>query len=546
MDAKELIRDFDPVKAKRDADWLPHWREIGERIDPDGATAFSTSGTAHHSQGEKRMREVYDATAMRSVYRAVAVLDSHLTPSTEPWHFLDVDNEELAENREVRLWFEDTNRRVRKWRGHPDANWHAQNQKVFHSLITYGNACLFVDELAGELGIRYHFIHLSEIYIEEDHQGRIIRVWRLFSLTARQAVRVPMFRGKLPSKIEKAAGEKPDDVFQFLHCVERRAIRDTSRADYKAMPYASYYLSYDCSEMIDEGGYWTNPYIVTRYATQPGEVYGRGPGSHILPDVKTLNEAAKAYMTQIHRALNPPWMVPNDDEFDAPSMKPGSLVWGGIDDDGNERMKPMKFGEIQVGKDFIEAGRANIMAALNLDLFDLLIDKPGMTATEVLERKYQKIAFLYPVLSGQYSSYAGPLLVRELDILSAQGAFKEMPRDLAKVRGRYRTRYSSPLTRAMDSGEAAGFLRSWNEAAQISQVTQDPSVMFIFNAPAAIRWMARKVNNVPEMLMRSDEEVAAMLESQKQQQEMDQMINAAPGGAAMVNALAKAEKARAA
>ena len=41
--------------------------------------------------------------------------------------------------------------------------------------------------------------------------------------------------------------------------------------------------------MLDEGGYRTFPYAISRYVTAPGETYGRSPAMLALPSIKTLN-----------------------------------------------------------------------------------------------------------------------------------------------------------------------------------------------------------------------------------------------------------------
>jgi hypothetical protein len=72
-------------------------------------------------------------------------------------------------------------------------------------------------------------------------------------------------------------------------------------------------------------------------------------------------------------------------------------------------------------------GRAIINDSFLVTLFQILIDSPQMTATEVLQRAQEKGALLSPTMGRQQSEFLGPTIERELDVLAQQGMIPPMP-----------------------------------------------------------------------------------------------------------------------
>jgi len=57
--------------------------------------------------------------------------------------------------------------------------------------------------------------------------------------------------------------------------------------------------------VLDEEGYQTFPYAISRYVVAPGELYGRSPAMLVLPSLKVLNEEKKTVLKQGQRVVDP-------------------------------------------------------------------------------------------------------------------------------------------------------------------------------------------------------------------------------------------------
>jgi hypothetical protein len=529
----QVLKEFEQLQTDRGT-LEEHWTEIAERVEPSHSKLFESKGEKV-TEGEKNTHELFDSTAAIALNRFAAILDSLLTPRNQTWHRLSVSDKSLEKNRDVRLWLDDLNALLFKTRYDSRANFAAQNQQQYKSLGSYGSGGLFIDELQGGRGTRYKNTHLSESYFRENHQGIVDGNYRLFRLKAFQAVQKKEWLGTLPDAIIDAAKSNPIREFKFLHCVKPRDNYDPNRADALGMPWASYYISLEQKVMVEEGGYTSFPYAISRYQQTPGETYGRSPAMEVLPAIKTLNEQKKTMLKQGHRTVDPVLLAHDDGILDSFSLKPGAINYGGVSKDGKALVHTLPVGNLVAGKDLMDAERMVINDAFLVTLFQILVDSPQMSATEVLERTKEKGILLAPTVGRQQDEYLGPLIDREIDILMRQGLVPPMPEALREAGGEYQIVHDSPMSKTQKAGEAAGFARMVERTLAIVNVTQDASLFDMFNFEAALPEIA-DIEGVPARWM-TDKKVLDQMKQQRAMQAQQQAaIQAAPAMASMVKA----------
>lgn len=517
-----------------------HWEEIAERVLPNYSGSFLSRGLNTITEGEKKTDKMLDATAAIALSRFAAAMESMLTPRNSTWHSLMPSDEALRRNREVRLYFEEVSRLLFKFRYAPYANFASQNFENYLGLGAFGTGCLYIDSLESKVygrGLRYRAIHLGEVYFLENHQGIIDTAYRVFPMTARQAAQQWGVE-KLPPQVAEAL-KGPDAAkreFTFIHAVVPRDDYDPNRFDAKGKPWASYYVCKDTRTLISEGGYTTFPYGISRYVTAPRELYGRSPAMMALPAIKVLNEQKATVLKQGHRALDPVLLAHDDGVLDSFSMRPGALNFGGVSADGRALVQALPTGNIAVGKDLMDDERMVINDAFLVTLFQILVDTPEMTATEVLERAREKGALLSPTMGRQQSEYLAPLIDRELDVLSQMRLLPAMPPILREARGEYTVQYDSPLSKMQRAEETAGGMRFFQVVTEIAANTQDPSLFDHFNLDVMIPELAEN-NAMPTRWLNDPRVVQARRDSRAQAAQAQQMTEALPGMAQMTKAL---------
>lgn len=535
---EQLCDEFAKLENSR-TNWESHWQEIAERVLPSHSRSF-LGQNSFNIDGDKRNTKMIDSTAAMALDRFAAAMESMLTPRNQRWHSLRSTNPELNKIRAVQLYFENVTDILFRYRYAVKANFASQMHSTYLMLGAFGTGGMYIDKLDGG-GLRYKAIHLAEMFFCENHQGVIDTVYRKFPLKPRQALKwFGMDNEGLPETLKAAVETKPDDDFWFIHVSKPREDLDLGRRDHKGMPFASYYVSCDTKKVVMESGYQSFPYAVSRYVTAPGEIYGRSPAMTVLPNIKILNEQKKTVLKQGHRAVDPVLLAHDDGVLDTLSLKPGSLNFGGVTAEGRPLVHALPTGNIALSKDMMNDERAIINDAFLVTLFQILVDTPQMTATEVLERAREKGALLSPTMGRQQSEFFGPAIEREIDLLNQQRLLPEMPPELLEARGEYEIAYESPLSRAQKAEDAAGLMRTAEFAVQVAVNTQSPEPLDHFDWDTIIPELA-DIHAVPVRWLRDIKQIEQIRQGRVQQQQAEQMTNALPGIAAMTKAVASTQ-----
>jgi hypothetical protein len=447
-------------------------------------------------------------------------------------------------SRDARLWYEQATKILFQERYDAIANFTAGNQQVYYSLGAYGTGGLFIDQAVDDWNrpvnkLRYRNIPVGELFIRENHQGRIDSVFRWFKMTARQAYQ--KFGDKMPATLVAAMEQKSETMYDFLHCVQPRTDYEEGEWGPKGMPYSSQYISIQGRALLAEGGFRSFPYAVGRYVQTPMETYGRSPAMQVLPALKTLNAEKATFLKVGHRAADPTLLTYDDGLID-PTMKPGAVNKGGMSAEGRPLIGILPTGQIQVTKEMMDEERSLINDAFLVTLFQILTETPTMTATEVIERTNEKGILIAPTVGRQQSEYLGPLIHRELDLLSRMRRLPPMPAIIKDNKGEYNVVYTSPLARAQRAQDVAGLQRTIQSVLEVVNATQDPSPLDVFNFDVSTRETAM-IQAVPERWLNDDQTIAQKRQARAKQAEQQQQLQALPAQAAMIKAQATVQKA---
>ena len=81
-------------------------------------------------------------------------------------------------------------------------------------------------------------------------------------------------------------------------------------------------------------------------------------------------------------------------------MTPGRINGGGVTQDGRLLIHALPTGDVNLGADMMQMEEKAINDAFFVSLFQILVETPEMTATEVIERVKEKGLLLAPRLPG--------------------------------------------------------------------------------------------------------------------------------------------------
>jgi Bacteriophage head to tail connecting protein len=514
--AEAIVRRNDRL-ADQATNFRTLWQELAEYIFPRKSRI-----TSKRTPGVKQTEKLFDSTVIHANELLAASMQGSLTSPSIPWFSLKMRDATLNANKHVADWLEDsTNRMYLAFR---QSNFNSEIHEVYLDLGAFGTGAIFVSERQNTsdlfTGFQFRAMSVGEYVIDEDAEGRVDTVIRTFELTARAAVAMFAGTGKLPEDITKAAEDKPDTIFEFLHAVYPRREQQAGKVDSGNMPWASCYVARHGPTLVAESGFIEFPYMVPRWAKTSGEVYGRGPGMTALPDVRTLNRAVELKLKAWAKAIDPPLKAKNDGIVGSVKLTPGGITMV----EEMENLEPLESG---AKFDVTAIQEAELRRAIRSTYYSdqlQLQEGPQMTATEVQVRFELMQRILGPTLGRLYTELHNPLIERSFGIMLRRGALPPPPDELADG-GDIDIEYEGPMARAQRSADLAAIERMYVLAAPTAQT--HPEVLDLIDHDELLRHVAA-VAGVPSNLMRSVEDVAriraARAEAQQQQAEMQTIV----------------------
>lgn len=274
--------------------------------------------------------------------------------------------------------------------------------------------------------------------------------------------------------------------------------------------------------------------MVPRWTISGADVYGRGPGWFILPDVKTLQEVARQDLRALHKAIDPPLIMP-DGYKGRVNLRPGGLTFVQGDAQGARPFYQVR-PDIQAVLMKTQDLRMQIKGGLFNDLFLMLEERPDMTATEVMERKAEKMLMMGPIVERHQHELLDPLIDRTIGLLTRAGAMPPPPQEMLQYFPQgvadIKIEYISTLAQAQRQAEVE---RIRGIAADVGNLIQlDEKARDKLDVDEAIDQLA-EMRGAPVNVIRTTEQANEMREerarvAQQQQEQQAQMALLQAGG----------------
>ena len=515
------------------------WRQVADVAATDASEfMFGQFGAPdlgmHRASAAARSKNLYDGTAAWALDRLASGLEGLIMPQNEKWHGLapsDLFSMNHKPSDEEVEWLEALTEFMFRVRYDSQSGFQTAMQIALRRLVGFGNGFLWVEEgmIGGPL-IRYRHIPLNEIYVTEDVFGRVDGMFRVYQLTARQAVqklKLGIWKTLPPTILADAQNPaNAEKMHKFVHCVIPRT-DFTDKVGAMAAPWRSVHVAYEDKATVGESGFFEFPLIDLRWLPEPGRVYGEGPVMRVLADVQSLNLMSKNELIASQQSIDPPLLVARAGVMNRADTNPGSIIVGGIDAAGRKMVEPLDLHQrVDLAQAVIQAKRQNLRESLYINLFANLQETQSRSATDALIKANEKGELLGPAGSRIQESLSR-LVERELGILVRFGLLDQnsvfkAPRSL---QGReIGPKFQSPLDRLRRAKEAEAVIRTLQIVAPIGQF--DQSVWDNYDGDETVRGVA-DVLGQPRRFFRTQEEVQAIRQQRAAQQAAANQLAAA-------------------
>lgn len=517
-DVQKYNRRLKAVEAER-RDVEDTWQDITDYILPRKGK-YLTKGDK--PQYEEKNAKIIDGIATRALRVLSAGMRSGLTSPARPWFKLGVVDNDLEKFEPVKVWLHEVQKRM--YSVFMRSNFYSAIHSIYKEEAAFGTGCLFVEEDPMYL-VRFIPMTAGQFCLTTNSFGDINTFWRRFHITARNII--DWFgKSRCSDDVLNAAKLETEQYFQVCQAITENKKRDVTKIDYMNKPYKSVYWEFDKSEkFLKTEGFEEFPVMGPRWDVTATEIYGRSPCMDILPDVKMLQEISKSQLKAIQKEVDPPMQVPSSFK-DRLIMTAGGINW--INPQDNEaitRLYDMRFNIADVTFK-IQDIRDQIKEGLYNDLFLMLLDRPNMTATEVVERHDEKLLMLGPVIERQFFDLLNPVIERVFGIMDRAGILPEPPEE---VQGEdLKIEYISLLAQAqklVGTQSINAFLSFVGQAAEIQAgAGGSPEIIDKIDFDKAVDEYG-DMTGVPPKIIKGDDDVSKIREERRIQMEQQMLLD---------------------
>lgn len=360
--------------------------------------------------GQNDAHEIYDSTAVIETANLAARLQNWVAPIEGRWMAIEPgmdggDPEELeALTSEV-------------FAAIGASEFDAQLYEALQDMVVSTGALRLWDG-GPDKPLSVQAVPLSRLALEPGPFDSIGGIFATWSEMTREAV-----VAQWPDAVIK---ETPPD--RRIEVVEA-TVRDYGRRDAEVWHYYVFIAGQDTA--LDDRtfvGQGSNPWIVFRWAKAPGEVYGRGPVLHALPDIRTLNLTVELVLDNAELAIAGMYNVDDDGVVNpnAINIVPGAIIPRA---QGSSGLEPIQSpGRFDVSQLVMEDLRAAIRRALLGDTVTPPDARTPPTATQVLQHQAEQLGRLAPAVARLGPDFYRAVAARTLYILNKRGNIGTPPR----------------------------------------------------------------------------------------------------------------------
>lgn len=538
-----------------DAQTLLRWWEAAQNARANFDTYFTDTAryvwpnhqhfNSDVSPGVQNNQQVFDDTPAGNSLKYAAVLETLCSRRSTRWHKMAAQDRNLKKAPRVRAFFRDVEDELFSARQARGAGCYSALAQCYRSEGVLGNDAIFIDDRIDRVtgqksGIRYRAIPVRDCWITRDWQDEVNRTFRRYPMPAGELEK-RFKKERIPERWLKKAAEKPLEIATLLTVIYPNEKYQPGNVFSK--PWAVAEMFPEEKVLLDdrEDGYDELPLIFTSGERAPWEDYGRGWAMDVLPTIKTLNELIRIMLRAADKQADPPLLIRDDGVLGVSSavrIRPGGLTRGGLDENGRPAVVPLYTGaNVGIAIELLEYFQKKLDRRALVDLFTLLVERPQMTAAEILERSAEKGMFVGPIIGTHQEQKLAPMVDRETGILARQGRLPEMAPELLEAGGTYELEYETPAQQLQRAGEVASIEQALSSLIPMGEI--DPRAVEVVDFEKTARRLL-ELRGYPGDCIRNEREVARAIEVRTRSAAAAEAVDALPQVAKGAKDLAEA------
>ena len=302
------------------------------------------------------------------------------------------------------------------------SNFYSENELASKDSVCGGYSCTLVqNNPKGEI-CYYQTLLPWRCWFDMDVIGNWNQFFYIETLNGYQVIEKFPDMDKESKLYKRAFRSGVKGVFQILFAIIERdsPVADKFSTRFKSnMRFASYYISLDTDEVIEEGGYPEFPVAIHIWSKPGDSHYGRGLVMDVLDEIRKLERVAYENGLALAKINHHAWLVPPGfrESF---SNDPESRI-----EYQSRELIPIPLDDkidLQGSKDALDAQEAKIRHFFHNELFNFFLQTDKVyTATQVNQVKADALSVLAPVFGTIQSQKIDPQIMMTMTIMARNG-----------------------------------------------------------------------------------------------------------------------------
>lgn len=378
-----------------------------------------------------------DATTLIDNYARRCIRDfasgmlSGLTSPARPWFRLGLDNTDLQQFQPVKQYLDECQKRMTAVFAR--SNIYECLHILYEELATFGTGSMFLMEDYQDI-LRGRSFTIGEYMLGTSPDCRVNTFARQFWMTVAQLVKEFGLESCSQSVRNDFAVHNTERWVRVIWLIEENDRRIEQYKDWQNMKYRSIYFEDSSMQntYLRMEGFNEFPILAPRWAlTTTADSYGKSAGWDSLGDVKQLQKEQADKLLGVAKATNPPMQA--DSSVQNVNTLPGGLTRSSAMTP-NAGIRPAY--QVQLDLNAVREDIKEIKEALSdayyRDLFKgiLDIDRTGVTATEIAEKKAEQLNLASPLILRITNEVCNPLINRAYEIMNRVMALPPPPKEI--------------------------------------------------------------------------------------------------------------------
>lgn len=529
--------------------FLSQWRELAHNCQARRAR-FTTTDV---NRGDRRNNNIINNKAIICHRTLRSGMMAGITSPARPWFKLTPGDPKLMHNVEVKNWLSQVTDIMLDI--FLKSNLYNVLPLIYGDMGQFATAAMLMEEDFDDV-VRFYSFPIGSYFISVDDKGRVNTFARDFRMTVKQVVEkfgrhhewvtthpdpMDIDWSKVSTTVKNYWMNNQREVWvDVFHIILPNDLYEVNRWDAKNKKYQSIYMergiaggqTYDMAGPEDDrflrvSGYDYFPVLCPRWEVSAEDSYGTScPGMDALGDIKGLQMLERRVLQAVDKIVNPPMIAPTSMRNSKTSILPGDVSYADLRE-GQVGFQPVYTPKLSINEAQakIQEHEKRVDSAYFTDLFLMFANDNNAqpdTATEVNEKKQEKLLALGPVLEQLNQDLLDPTVENTFNIANEQRKFPPPPEILQGVT--LNIEYLSIMAQAQKVAGIAGIDRFMAAVAQQSELY--PEMKDNIDTDGYVQTYG-DMTSVPPQLLRSPDKVAqirqARAKAQQQQQQNENL-----------------------